>query len=141
MLQIPPLGTPRSLGTRLSGAAGPWRNWISGILLAAAVGIAYFLAAKLSLALLSPHGVAEFWPAAGVATGALLALGSSRRLPVLAGTMGATLVANLLGDRTVWSAIIFALCNAGEALLTAGLIEHYFGANFTLDRLRRVLGF
>jgi PAS domain S-box-containing protein len=141
MLQIPPLGTPLSLETRLSGAAGPWRNWISAILLAVAVGIAYFLAAKLSLALLSPHGVAEFWPAAGVATGALLALGSSRRLPVVAGTMGATLVANLLGDRTLWSAIIFALCNAGEALLTAGLIEHYFGTNFTLDRLRSVLGF
>jgi len=113
---------------------------MNAILLAVVLGIAYFLAARLSLALLTPHGVAEFWPAAGVATGALLALGSGGRLPVMAGTMGATIVANLFGDRNLWSTIIFALCNAGEALLTAGLIEHYFGANFTLDRLRRVLG-
>jgi PAS domain S-box-containing protein len=130
-----------ALRTRLSDAAGPRRNWMNSILLAVALGVAYFLAARLSLALLTPHGVAEFWPAAGVATGALLALGSSGRVPVLVGTMAATIVANLLGDRSLWSTIIFALANAGEALLTAGLIEHYFGANFRLDRVRRVLGF
>ena len=34
----------------------------------------------------------------------------------------------------------FALCNAAEALLTAGMIERYFGAGFSLERLRSVLG-
>ena len=34
----------------------------------------------------------------------------------------------------------FALCNAGEALLAAGLIERHFGSGFALDRLRKVLG-
>src|SRR5439155_6301283 len=29
---------------------------------------------------------------------------------------------------------------AGEALLAAGLIDHYFGSPFSLDRLRHVLG-
>jgi len=33
-----------------------------------------------------------------------------------------------------------ALCNAGEALLVAWLIERYFGSGFSLNRLRNVLG-
>ena len=54
--------------------------------------------------------------------------------------MIATVIANLMGDRNVWSATALALCNAGEALLTAWLIERYFGSRFGLDRLRDVLG-
>jgi PAS domain S-box-containing protein len=119
----------------------PPRRRIISAGLAIAVGIAYFLAARLSLELLTkPDGVAVFWPAAGVATGVLIALGPRARLPVSAGTMAATIVANLLGDRDIWSAIVFALCNAGEALLIAGMIEFYFGSSFTLDRLRNLLG-
>jgi PAS domain S-box-containing protein len=114
---------------------------IGAIGLAIAVGITYFFAAQLSLALLAePDGVALFWPAAGVSSGVLIALGSDARLPVAAGVMVATIVANLMGDRNVWSATAFAFCNAGEALLAAWLIERYFGSGFTLDRLRNVLG-
>src|SRR6201987_841691 len=95
---------------------------------AVAIGITYFVAARLSLELLTkPDGVAVFWPAAGVAAGALIALGPRARLAVVLGTVVATIVANLLGDRNLWSATVFALCNAGEALLTAGLIERCFG--------------
>ena len=121
--------------------AVPTRRWISSVGLALAVGVAYFLAARLSLALLTkPDGVAVFWPAAGVSAGVLIALGPTARLPVAAGAIAATIVANLLGDRTIWSAIVFALCNAGEAVITAGMIEVFFGSSFTLDRLRNVLG-
>ena len=123
-----------------SDAIDPTRRWVSSIWLAVAVGAAYFLAAKLSLSLLTPDGVAVFWPAAGVAAGALIALGPSARLPVVIGTMAATIVANLLGDRNLWSATIFALSNGGEALLTASLIERYFGPGFSLGRLCHVLG-
>jgi PAS domain S-box-containing protein len=126
---------------QLSAFADPTNRWISSIGFAAAVGVAYFLAARLGLALLTkPDGVAVFWPAAGVAAGILIALGSSARLPVAIGAMAATIVANLLGDRTIWSALVFAFCNAGEALLTAALIEFYFGSSFSLGRLRHVLG-
>ena len=46
------------------------------VLLAALVAVAYFLAARLGLALLTkPEDVAVFWPAAGIATGILIALG------------------------------------------------------------------
>ena len=54
--------------------------------------------------------------------------------------MAATIVANLLGDRSFWGAFLFALCNAVEAVLTAWLIAHYFGSDFRLGKLRNVLG-
>jgi len=121
--------------------AGPAPPRIAAIWLAIAVGIAYFLAAQLSLSLLAePDGVALFWPAAGVSSGVPIALGRDARLPVASGVMVATIIANLMGDRNIWSATIFAFCNAGEALLTAWLIERYFGFPFSLDRLRNVLG-
>jgi PAS domain S-box-containing protein len=115
--------------------------YIGAIGLACAVSIAYFFAARLSLALLAePDGVAVFWPAAGVSSGVLIALGRSARLPVASGVIVATIIANLTGDRSVWNATASALWNAGEALLAAWLIERYFGSSFTLDRLRNVLG-
>jgi IS5 family transposase len=132
---------PRNLAQRsLSALTGP-TPWVSAIGTAAAVGVAYFLAAELSLALLTkPEGVAVFWPAAGVAVGAIIALGPNARLPVAVGTIAATLVANLMGDRNLWSTILFAFCNAGEAVFAAWLIQHYFGSDFGLSRLRHVLG-
>jgi PAS domain S-box-containing protein len=116
-------------------------QWPGSIALAVAVGIAYFSAARLSLFLLTePDGVAVFWPAAGVASGVLMASGRGARWPVAVGTMVATIWANLLGDRNLGIAVASALCNAGEALLIAWLIEWYFGPNFVLDSLGRVFG-
>jgi signal transduction histidine kinase len=126
---------PQSIADQLS------RQWVDGIRLAAAVGAAYFLAAQLSLGLLmKPDGVAVFWPAAGISSGVLIALGPRARWPVAVGAFIATVPANLMGDRNVSAAITFAACNAAEALITAGLIQHYFGTHFSLDRLRQVLG-
>jgi PAS domain S-box-containing protein len=122
-----------------SSAADPAWSW-SSISLAVVVGCVYVLSANASLALLTPDGVAVFWPAAGVAAGTLIALGPHARWAVVAGTIVGTIVANLLGDRNVLSSIVFALCNAGEALLTAALVERFFGSPFNLDRLRHVLG-
>src|SRR5260370_8956234 len=105
------------------------------------VGIAYFVAAQLSLALFAtPDGVALFWPAAGLSSGVLIARGRAARLTVASGVIVATIIANLMGDRNVWNATASALWNTGEALLTAWLVERYFGSSFTLDRLRNVLG-
>src|SRR5882757_10137117 len=116
-------------------------RWGGSIGLTVAVGTIYFVAARLSLALLTkPEGVAVFWPAAGVSAGILIALGSRARWPVVVGTMAATIVANLSGDRNLGSTVLFALCNAGEAVLTAWLIGQLFGSDFRLNRLRNVLG-
>src|SRR5437016_4855657 len=126
------LQNPRGQALRqVSTAADSTQGWIGSVRVAVAVAIAYFLSARLSLGLLTkPDGVAVFWPAAGVAAGVLIALGPRARLPVAAGTIVATVVANLLGDRNLWSAGVFGLCNAGEAVLTAWLIERYFGSGF-----------
>ena len=138
-----PVAVPADVAdySRPNTDAGSTRQWARSIGLAAAVGIVYFLAARLSLLLLTKlDGVAVFWPASGVASGVLIALGPRARLPVAAGAMAATIVANLMGDRTLFSAVVFGLCNAGEALLTAWLIERYFGLGFNLGKLSHVLG-
>lgn len=113
---------------------------ILSIRLAVIVGLAYFLSARLSLFLLTqPDGVAVFWPAAGVSSGVLIALGRNARWPVAIGVVAATSVANLTSDRTIVASISFALCDAGEALLAAWLIERSLGHDFSMTRLRHVL--
>ena len=129
---------PRTLTAVSKSSPGPQ---LPAITVAVAVGFAYFLAARLSLALLmKPDGVAVFWPAAGIASGALIVAGSVARWPVIAGVMGATIFANLLGDRNVWSSLFFAVANAGEAAIVAGLIERSYGSPFELNTLLRVIG-
>ena len=115
--------------------------WAVSVAATVAVAIAYFLSARLSLALLEkPDGVAVFWPAAGVASGVLIVAGSKARWPLILGVMAATVLANLLGDRNIWSSILFAIANAAEAAIVAGLIERSYGSPFELNTLRRVLG-
>src|SRR6476661_2949795 len=115
--------------------------WVRSIGLAAAVGLAYFLAAKFSLRLiLEPSGVAVFWPAAGISSGILIALGPRARWPVFAGVMVATIANHLIIHDPLWAGVAFGLSNGAEALITAGLIHHYFGAGFNLGRIRHVVG-
>ena len=116
-------------------------RWQGDIGLAVFAGLAYFLAARLSLGLLTkPEGVAVFWPAAGISSGLLIALGRAARWPILIGVMAAIVAANMMGDRNIWASCAFAICNAVEASIVAGLIQRHFGAGFALDRLRNVLG-
>ena len=115
---------------------------IGSIALAVAVSVAYFFAAQLSLGLLTkPDGVAVFWPAAGISSGILIALGPRVRLPVTVGVLIASTVASLVGDRSIAAAAVFALSNAGEPLLVAWLVKRQFGDDFRLESLPSVLGF
>jgi PAS domain S-box-containing protein len=112
----------------------------ASVISAVGVALAYFVAARLSLALLEPvDGVAVFWPAAGVASGILIALGSAARWPVVVGVVAATIAANLLGDRNIWNSVSSAVANAGEAVIVAGLIHRFYGSPFELNELQRVL--
>ena len=109
-------------------------------ILSVGVALAYFLTARLSLALLEPvDGVAVFWPAAGVASGILIVLGSAARWPVVVGVVAATTAANLLGDRSIWNAVSSAVANAGEVVIVAGVIHRFCASPFELNDLRRVL--
>jgi signal transduction histidine kinase len=117
------------------------RRWLIGTGLAVAVGVAYFLAGRLGVGLiLKPSGVAVFWPAAGISSGVLIALGRRARWPVAAGVIAATVVVHLLIADPLWAGVALGLSNAAEALITAELIAYYFGADFSLDRLRQVIG-
>jgi signal transduction histidine kinase len=126
---------------QLSVSGELMRQWAGSVVLAIAVGIAYFLTSRLSLLLITkPDDIAVFWPAAGVAAGVLIALGPGTRLPVAVGTIVASIPGNLLGVWSLWTSIVFALCNAGQVLLMSVLIERYFGSAFSLGSLRQVLG-
>lgn len=126
------LATTESPGLRPSMASPPWAVSI-------VVGIAFFLAARLGLALLDQTGVAVFWPAAGVASGVMIALGPAVRWPVTIGVVAATVAANLLGDRNLVSTAFFAVANATGPFLVAALIQRWSGGpRFELNELRRV---
>ncbi|MGB6285385.1 MAG: ATP-binding protein [Xanthobacteraceae bacterium] len=117
------------------------RRWVNSIGLVVAVGVAYFLAARLGVGLLlEPEGVAVFWPAAGVSSGVLIALGPRARWPVAIGVTAAAVAIHQLTADPLWAGIALGLSNAAEALIVAGLLEHYFAADFNIVRLRQVLG-
>jgi MASE1. len=132
-----------TLGTATKKTANSARRPLAsgaGVITTLGVALAFFVAGRLSLALLEQaDGVAVFWPASGVASGILIALGPSARWPVVVGVAAATIAANLLGDRNIWSSVFFAVANAGEALIVAGLIHRFCGSPFELNELRRVL--
>jgi two-component sensor histidine kinase/integral membrane sensor domain MASE1 len=114
---------------------------IGAIGLAIAVGIAYFFAAQLSFALTArSDGLAMFWVAGGLSSGVVIVLGRSARLPVASAMVAAMIIATLMGHRNLWISTAFALCNVGDTILAAWLIERHFGSPFSLDSLRKVLG-
>jgi PAS domain S-box-containing protein len=116
-------------------------SWLGEVKLAIAIGIAYFLAARLGLALRVEMGVVFFWPAAGIAVGALIALGPKARLPVVAAVIISMVASILMAGRSPWLAIALGLATAGEALLTAWLIKRWFNGAFKLEEVPQVLGF
>jgi len=117
------------------------RSHTKAIGLALAIGIAYFLAARLGLVFMAKPGLAVFWPASGIAVGAVIALGASARLPVAAAVVVATILANVSIGRHASLALVFGLVNAGQTLLTAWLVERWFGRDFKLEDIFQVLGF
>jgi two-component sensor histidine kinase/integral membrane sensor domain MASE1 len=109
--------------------------------LALALSVAYFIAARLGLLFLAKPGLAVFWPAAGIAVGTLIASGPKARLPVAAAVVAATVIANVAIGRVASLALAFGLVNAGQTLLTAWLVERWFGRDFKLEDVFQVLGF
>jgi PAS domain S-box-containing protein len=114
---------------------------LGGVKLAVATGVAYFLAARLGLVLRVDPGVAVFWPASGIAIGALIALGPKARLPLAAAVCIATAASNLMIGRDPWLTVVFGLLNASQTLFTAWLLERRFGTTFNLESVPRVLAF
>ena len=140
--QAPDEQSPRAAFAFDSLAPSLTTSWPGTLGLAATIGIAYFAATRLGLALRAqPEGVAFFWPAAGIAVGALVVLGPSAWLPGAIAVASASAASSLLLGRNIWLTFIFALVNVAQALVTPWLIERWFGRAIKLEDLRQVLGF
>src|SRR5215510_10502239 len=118
-----------------------YQSWLATVVLALAVGVAYFIGARVGLALLASTGTSVFWPAAGISVAALIVCGPSARFSVAAGVVVATVVSNLMIGRSAGLAVAFAPVNAGQALLTTALVERWFGRSFKLGVVSHLLGF
>src|SRR5262245_28879569 len=92
------------------GHCVPYESRLGAVGLAVAVGLAYFIAARLGLALRANTGIAVFWPAAGISVGALIVWGARARLPVAAGVVVATAASNLIigmpGSRSLLASLM-----------------------------------
>jgi signal transduction histidine kinase len=115
-------------------------TWLGSIGVAAAVAVTYFLAAQLSNSFLITPETVIFWPAAGVSTGFLFSLWFVRRWAVVVGVIVATAAANLLRPFSISTTAVWVLGNAAEPLIIVGLMQHYFGAQFKIDRVYCVIG-
>src|SRR5262245_41080933 len=95
------------------------RRWGESIGLASAVALVYFLAARLGIGLvMKPAGVAVFWPAAGISSGVLIALGVRRAgWPVAAGVILATAAPPPLAPAPLCARTPLALRHTPPALL------------------------
>ena len=120
---------------------GHYRSLFGRVGFAVAIGIAYFMAAELGLALRASTGTSIFWPAAGISVGALIVWGPKARLSVAAAVVVATAISNLTIGKNPWLACAFGVVNAAQVVLTAGLIERWFGRSFKLGDVPQVLGF
>src|SRR5262249_18481825 len=128
---------------KIQGAASvnsPRQSWLGAVGPFLVVGIAYFLSARVGVVLGVSQGVPIFWPAAGIAVGAFITLGPNARLPVAVAVVAAQIASGILIGRSLSLTLTFAFINTGEALLTAWLIERWFGCEFRLESVRQVLG-
>src|SRR5262249_57137771 len=119
-------------------AAPPWFGPLG---IALIVGVAYGLVAHLTLTLLcKPDWVAVVWPAAGIASGALIVLGPAGQVPTTLAIAGASAAASLLNARSLAAAVVFALCNGGGAVFLAWVVKKPLGGGLPLGFLGTVVG-
>ena len=116
--------------------------WIVTLGAASCVGLAYFSAARLGLALRpEPAHMAVFWPASGIAAGVLIIAGRRAGLPVAVGVLIGSLAAIYLNKRALLPSALLGACNFGEVLLFSWLLSRWVGRPFALRDLRGVVSF
>ena len=100
-------------------------------------GLTYFAGARLGLSLLAqPEGVAVFWPASGLAAGAILPLNKPRRWMVASGIFIGTIAANLMTGRNPALSSAFGLCNVAEVLIFVAILQRSSPRQFSFENLR-----
>ena len=135
-------GAPYRVDRYLVAQAAVALGLITELGAAGAIAIAYFLAARLGLALISASSdLAVFWPALGVAAGILIVLGR-RGLPAgVIGMVVGTVGADLMSNRSLVICLLNGSWNGGKAVLATWLLERWFGRPFTFVDLRRLAAF
>lgn len=109
------------------------QSWESGLL----VGLAYFLAACLSLHLTQGvGGIATIWPASGVFISGLLLTKPARAIPLACAVGYASFAANVLFGASVAVALGFTFANVIEGLMISQLIIRTSGVPQMLDDKR-----
>lgn len=133
---------PRLIEQSGAEGGGPSRTRQAVLFLSTALlmAVTYYLAARAGLALLDDAGVAVFWPASGVAVGALLAAGRSSVAPIAVGVAAATIAANIMAGRPHFLTVSFAIANMVECVTVAWLVHTFLGARLQFDSLLRVFG-
>ncbi|MFM9938788.1 MAG: MASE1 domain-containing protein [Hyphomicrobiaceae bacterium] len=117
------------------------RSRLAQLQLLVAMAVVYYVGCHVGLVLRTqPEGIGVFWPAAGIAAGTLLALGSGATVPVAAGVALGCLIASLQGRDDPRLAVIFTVCNTCEGLCVAALVRFAFGERFDLDTVKQVIG-
>ena len=110
------------------------------------IAVGCYLAARLGLLLqVQPENIAVFWPASGLAAGALVALGSKAWARVSVAVVLATIAANAGHGTSMAVAALFGVCNAFECVLVACIVEFIprrdHRRRFALDSIDSVVGF
>ncbi len=130
-----------TMPTQAADAPGTYRP-LGPLTVLGAIALGYYLLCVLALQLLSGYDpVAVFWPASGLAAGALVALGPRYRWPIFAAVVLATIVANLNVRANVPLFSVFALCNGAECLLFGWCMQQLDRRGQRLESLASVLAF
>jgi PAS domain S-box-containing protein len=117
-------------------------TWTATLGAAASIAAAYFLAARLGLALRpQPVQMAVFWPASGVAAGALLVGGRRAALAVGIGVLAGSLAAIMPNHQGFLESTSLGVCNFGEVAVLAGLLWWWFKGPFSFRDVPAVVAF
>lgn len=146
-------GDPAQLdGRRFSWSGslpGVSRRWMllgrsrrNSLLIFGVIGLLYFLSGHLALYVTNDEdGIAMFWPASGIAAGAIAALGMRNRWPILSAIVIGTFVANLQGRWGFALIAVLAFCNALECLLFGSVLRALDRSRSQLESLGGVVAF
>jgi integral membrane sensor domain MASE1 len=122
-----------------NSAAGAW---VATFGVAGGIAFAYFLAARLGLALRpEPVRMAVFWPASGIAAGILITAGRRAGLAVVIGVTVGSVTAIILNHRGLLDSTLLGACNLGEVVLFSSLFLRWISGPFAFRNVRGVTGF
>lgn len=113
------------------------QTWLQACALGSVVGVAYFMAACVSLHLTQGvGGIATIWPASGVFIAALLLAKPGQSVPFVCAVGFASFAANILFGASAPMALGFTFANVVEGLVISQLVIRTSGIPRTLDDKR-----